>query len=88
MQDQHRYAAPGPSSHLNTDLLLQNLITVNKMKFPDAVIKTVISVVILKQFYLHEYITCLDCCQLVVTIWTKGEKKLISFNKKQEGGKL
>lgn len=52
-------------------------MTVNNTKFPDAMIKTVIGVVILEQFYLYYYITCLEYCQLMVMILTKDEQILI-----------
>jgi hypothetical protein len=56
MQNQAtRYSDPPPQ--LKTDQFSKNFVTINSKKLPDTVKKTIIRVVILKQFYLNCCIT-------------------------------
>jgi hypothetical protein len=48
-----------PHPHLQRDQLPQNFIIINNITFSNSVM-TVTGVIILKQFYLHCYITCLN----------------------------
>lgn len=63
-------------------------MTVNNIIYPDAMIKTLIGVLILEQFYLYCYITCLDYCQLMVMILTEDEQILILILLKAEGREI